>query len=300
MLSLASKPQSHIGSLRFNDDGSITLANRPIFCANSILESEGAPRIVNRTYATSGSFIDDMLRFREEALRAQPNAVNDEEDCHLQMFHLVLLRLLKPQLVDCHSEGPFVLQLTDFNTSNIFVDEEWNIVALIDLEFICALPPSMMDVPHWLLVDAIDEISDHISAFEKVHEAFIDIFRHEESKFSHEHEIRLAESIQESWTTHSCWFYRCFTSINGMACFLEDHLYEKFAFKPSPDEERHLAKAMSSFWSSDSKAFVEQKLRDKAKYDEDMARHFKEKEYSGSNDAHASAFSTLVTDGNTS
>lgn len=74
---------------------SITLANRPIFCTNSILESEGAPRTVNRTHATSGSFIDYMIRFREEAFRAQPNAVNDEDDCHLQMLHMVLLRLLK-------------------------------------------------------------------------------------------------------------------------------------------------------------------------------------------------------------
>ncbi|KXT14119.1 hypothetical protein AC579_91 [Pseudocercospora musae] len=72
MVSLAGKAQSYIGSLRFNDDGSITLASRPIFCTNSILESESAPRVVNRRYTTSGNFIDDMIRFREEAFRACP------------------------------------------------------------------------------------------------------------------------------------------------------------------------------------------------------------------------------------
>lgn len=295
MLSLASKAQSHIGSLRFNDDGSTTLANRPLFCANSILESEGAPRTVNRTYTTSGSFIDDMLQFRERAFRAQPNAVNDEEDCRLQMLHMVLLRLLKPQFVDCHSKGPFVLQFTDFHASNIFVDDEWNIVALIDLEFICALPPSMMDVPYWLLVDAIDEIRDDIPAFRKMHESFMDIFRDEERSFKHEHETQLASSIQGSWTTYSYWYYLCLTSINGMACCVEDHLYEKFDFKPSLDEETCWARSMSSFWSFDSKTVVEQKLRDKAKYNEDMARHFNTQHGVGSNTAHASTTAVPVT-----
>ena len=290
MLSLASKAQSRIGSLRFNDDGSTTIANRPLFCTNSILESEGAPKTVNRTYTTSGTFIDDMLRFREEAFRAQPNAVNDEEDCRLQMFHMILLRLWKTQFADCHSEGPFVLQLTDFHASNIFVDDEWNIVALIDLEYICALPPSMMNVPYWLSVDAIDDISDQGDAFDKMHEAFVDKLRVEERSFSHEHELRLASAIQESWTNYSCWYYRCLTSINGMAYCLEDHLYKKFSFKPSPNEERRCAKIMSSFWSQDSKIFVEQKLRDKARYDEDMARHFDGQEDAGSNVTYVSQF----------
>ena len=49
MLSLAKKAQSSIGSLRFNDDTSVTLANRPLLCTSSILESEGAPKVLGRT-----------------------------------------------------------------------------------------------------------------------------------------------------------------------------------------------------------------------------------------------------------
>jgi hypothetical protein len=33
-----------------------------------------------------------------------------------------------------HRHGPFPLQLTDLHASNIFVDEDWNITCLIDLE----------------------------------------------------------------------------------------------------------------------------------------------------------------------
>lgn len=162
MLSLASEPQPYIGSLRFNDDGSTALANRPLLCANLILESEGAPRVVDKTYVTLGSFTDAMLRFREEAFCAQPNAVNDEHDCRLQMLQMILLRRMKAHLVDRHSRGPLVLQVTDLHASNIFVDDEWNVVALVDLEYVCALHPDIINVPHWLLVDAIDEVSDRI------------------------------------------------------------------------------------------------------------------------------------------
>jgi hypothetical protein len=130
MLSLAKKTQSFIGSLRSNDDTSITLTNRPLLCTSSILESEGAPKILAKTYKTCGHFIDDMLRFREKAFSKQPNAGNDEEDCHLQMLHITVLRLLKSQFVDSHSKGPFVLQLTDLHSSNIIVDDHWNSCAL--------------------------------------------------------------------------------------------------------------------------------------------------------------------------
>lgn len=274
MLSLASKPQPHIGSLRFNDDGSTTLATRPLLCASSILESKGAPKVVDQTYTTLGSFTDAMLRFREDAFRAQPNAVNDEEDCRLQMFQMVLLRRIKSHFVDRHYQGPFVLQFTDLHASNIFVDDEWNVVALIDLEYVCALPPSMMDVPHWLLVDAIDEVSDRFDDFGNVHDLFISILKEEEKFGSAEHGVSLAAAIQDAWTSSACWFYRCFTSINGLGCCLEDHLYRKFDFEPSLVEETRLARIMSSRWSADSEAFVAQKLHDKARYDDDLARHF--------------------------
>ncbi|RMY93110.1 hypothetical protein D0862_09308 [Hortaea werneckii] len=274
MISLASKAQSRIGSLRFSDDGSIELGNRPLFCANTILESEGAPKVVNRTYATEGHFIDDMLRFREESFRAQPNAVNDEEDCRLQMFHMVLLRRMKAHFADRHYQGPFVLQFTDFHASNIFVDDEWNIVSLIDLEFVCALPPSMLSAPYWLTVDAMDEISDRIDAYGRLHQLFTSTLRRYQQRLRHEHNVDLALAVESAWETYAYWFYGCFTSINCMPCCVEDHLYKKFRFEPSPDEELRYARILSSRWSSDPDAFVKQKLCDKAKYNDDLALLF--------------------------
>jgi hypothetical protein len=188
--------------------------------------------------------MNDMLRSREEAFSAQPNAVNDEEDCYLQMFHLMLLRRLKPHFVR-HSDGPFVLQFTDFHASNIFVYDQWNIVALIDLEFVCAFPPDMMSMPHWLSVDAIDNVCENIDAFHKMQEIFIEIFLEEERVMGHENVVRLAPLTQEALETSSCWYYQALTSVNGVACSLEDHIYEKFQFSPRLAEERRLARRMS-------------------------------------------------------
>jgi len=72
-----------------------------------------------------------MLRFREEVFRTQPNAVYDEEDCRLQMYHMVILRSVHTLLLDYKFQGPYVLQLTDFHSGNIFVDDNWNITGTL-------------------------------------------------------------------------------------------------------------------------------------------------------------------------
>lgn len=44
-------------------------------------------------------------------------------------------------------EGPFVMQLTDLHAPNIFVDRDWNIKHIIDLEWACALPLANLRPP---------------------------------------------------------------------------------------------------------------------------------------------------------
>jgi hypothetical protein len=153
------------------------------------------------------------------------------------MLHMTMLRLLKSQFVDYHSEGPFVLQLTDLHSSNILVDDDWNIMAIIDLEFMCALPPRMINVPYWLTMDNIDDIIENMDAYNKMHKTFLDVLQSEEQGASLENGVQLASAIQDSWTSYSSWFYRSLTSVNGMTHCLEDHLYEKFNFSISREEE---------------------------------------------------------------
>lgn len=147
MLSLARISQSRIGSLRFNEDGSISLASRLLFCTNTILEAEGAPKMEERMYNSTSQLLRALYDFRTGAFRSQPNAVYDEDDCRLQMSYMLLLQSILPSVVDLQYSGPFILQFTDLHASNIFVDADWNITGIIDLDFICSLSPDMLCMP---------------------------------------------------------------------------------------------------------------------------------------------------------
>jgi hypothetical protein len=53
-LSLARAPMPRVGSLQFQDDGTLTLTNRPLSCCIIILENNGAERVIGKdeTYET--------------------------------------------------------------------------------------------------------------------------------------------------------------------------------------------------------------------------------------------------------
>lgn len=60
----------------------------------------------------------------------------DEEDGRAQMANLAIMRALLPHLTDRKlRQGPFFYKLSDLHQSNIFVDSEWHIRCLVDLEW---------------------------------------------------------------------------------------------------------------------------------------------------------------------
>lgn len=158
-LSLARIPQPRIGAFQFHDDCTVTLSNRPLTCAIMMLENDGTPRTINKsnTYSCTESFVSDMITLHDKYFLSNPNAVYDAGDCRGQMAARTLLRAVSHHYVKQEfRNGPFLLQLSDFHASNIFVDEEWNITCLIDLEWVCAVPAEMLAVPYWLTGRAID------------------------------------------------------------------------------------------------------------------------------------------------
>ncbi|KAF4633269.1 hypothetical protein G7Y89_g4840 [Cudoniella acicularis] len=131
MLSLANIPQPRIGSFQFHADGTVTLTNRPLPCSVVILENE------------------DMLILHKNSFLSNLNAVYDDDDCRGQMAARALLRMLSHYYIERkRRNGPFYLQFTDLYASNIFVDEQWNITCLMDLEWVCALPAEMLAIPY--------------------------------------------------------------------------------------------------------------------------------------------------------
>lgn len=267
MLSLARIPQTKIGCLRFNDDCSITLASPPLLCANTILESEGAPRTMHQPFSDAGRFLFGLLESRCEAFRAQPNAVHDEDDCRLLMSHYIMLHTLLAKGVE-RTEGPFVLQYTDLHASNLFVDEDWNIVGVIDLEFVCSLPPSMLDVLYWFSTQYIDGLRKCLEEHNRHTEDFLQVFGGEEIRFNAR--LPLGRIIRKAWVSGEFWIFHCLTSINAMPHLMEDHIWRQFGFQPSLSEETVFVRNLSHFWSEQSDDFVKQKVRDKKQYNNEV------------------------------
>lgn len=279
MLSLARIPQPHIGSFQFHDDCSITLTNRPLISSIMILENDGTPRTIQRsyTYPSTEPFISDLFNFHDRRLLSHPNAIYDRQNCYGEMAAKVLLRALAHHYVrQDQRNGPFFLQLDDFHASNIFVDDDWNMTCLIDLEWVSALPVEKMAVPYWLTGCAIDEIrGERLVEFDTARKEFMDIFEEEERKVTAEHRLSLSQIMRETWNSGGTWFWYSLTSINAMYLLSYDHILPKFS-PLSITEEEVLQELLSRFWSHDAADVVQRKVADLEKYEAELEHLFRD------------------------
>lgn len=184
------------------------------------MENEGAPRTISRndTYISTEPFVADMHTFHDNVFLSNPNAVSSMGDGLGQMDSKTLLRAVSHHYIQREiRNGPYYLQLTDFHPSNVFVDNNWNITCLLDLEWVCALPAEMLSVPHWLTGCAVDEINEeNLVEFEKTHREFMDIFDEEEVKMTPMNPPAMTLTMYNSWKSGAVWFWHCITSVNAM------------------------------------------------------------------------------------
>lgn len=137
ILSLSQLPLPRIGSWTIDERGVLTLANRPLIHQFQSPENEGIPTNIarNLTYTTTDAYYIDLLACHDNRIRNQPNSIVDEKDGRAQMANLFTLRGLLPHFTSRDLRyGPFVFNLTDLHRSNIFVDYDWHIKYIIDLE----------------------------------------------------------------------------------------------------------------------------------------------------------------------
>ncbi|KAH6703741.1 hypothetical protein EV126DRAFT_416972 [Verticillium dahliae] len=272
ILSLAGIPQPRIGAFRFHNDSSITLTNRPPHCAIMILENDGTPRTmsINETYSCTEPFVADMLAFHDRRFLSHPNAIYDDKDCRGEMAAKVMLRALPHQYIrQSDRNGPFFLQLSDLHPSNIFVDDQWNITCLIDLEWVCALPREMLAAPHWLTGRAIDGVRKGLSEFSAVHAEFLEAFEDEERTANAGKSTSLTSSIRESWESGGVWFWHSIMSTNAMYPLFTYHIRPRFLSERLLFREEGL---LSKFWSEDAEKVVESKVQEHEWYKGELTR----------------------------
>jgi hypothetical protein len=260
----------------------VTLANRPLLCSVAILENDGAPRAIDETYSCVEPFVTDLLNLHDGYFLANQNAVEDAEDCRRQMANRMLLRALSHHFVGGRSRqrnGPFRLQVTDLHQSNIFVDDDWNVTCLIDLEWVCALPAEMLAVPYWLSGRGIDElVGHHLVEFNPVHQEFVTALREVEEEELEELRnsgllikdgaAMLSSTIQDGWEFGAVWFWHCLNSVNAMLTLMEDHIAPRFGSASADTVVLH------KYWCQGSRKVVDKKVADHEEYAEELKRLF--------------------------
>ncbi|KAH8710096.1 hypothetical protein GQ44DRAFT_626978, partial [Phaeosphaeriaceae sp. PMI808] len=138
ILSLARIHFQRIGSLTIDNNGVLSLTNRPLTCTLQQLENCGIPTNIPRhlTYATTDAYLSDLLACHDNRIRYMPNSIHNTVDGQHQLSALTMMRTLLRHFTDRSlRNGPFILMLTDLHQSNIFVDSDWHITAIIDLEW---------------------------------------------------------------------------------------------------------------------------------------------------------------------
>ena len=231
------------------------------------------------TYTSADSLYIDLLAGHDNRLRHQGNAAFTSEDARAQATDLVLMRALLHKFINWSlRDGPFVMQLTDMHASNIFVDKDWNIKHIIDLEWACSLSLEKLLPPFWLTHKGVDQIEDSEYEWFKVcYEQFTDIFKQEEINTPLYHNGTLysrATIMNSALEDGRYWYLSALKISKGLFNLFRTHLepfYDK-ALKGT------LAAAISPFWTPGMTSFLDSKLKEFAQYRQEVRDIFNSKD----------------------
>lgn len=272
MLSLSQSPLPRVGSWTMDTNGILKLTNRPLTLRLHQLENAGIPTNLSRdlTYPSTDSYYLDMLSCHDNRIRYQPNSMYDEDDGRAQVANMSIMRALLSHFTDRDSrQGPFFFKLTDLHPSNIFVDNQWNIKYLVDLEWACSLPSETLRPPYWLTGRTADNIiGEHLETFSTAHDKFLGIFEEEEKRYPPLFNVSTYRTniMRKGWKIGNFWYFQALDSPKGLFNIFRDHIQPRFSVSQSTDES-DFTRIVSEYWAVDTKDVMARKLKDKEAYD---------------------------------
>ncbi|EGX87838.1 hypothetical protein CCM_09460 [Cordyceps militaris CM01] len=265
-ISMNTIPLPRIGALCLEQD-TVSLSNRPLNLYMHMVENEGVscqiPR--RRTYLEVDPYVADLLTLQDAKLRGQPNAILGVEDGQCQMAALAALRATMHHFIDADlRQGPFFLTLTDLHHSNIFVDDQWNVKCIIDLEWTHSLPAQMQTPPYWLTSRAVDGLKDRaqIDEYEAVLEEYLAVYADEEYK--RHGSTRQAELQRQTWRSGGFWFFKAASIPKGMYNLFNRHIQPMY-------NEHHPDMAVFDdvfhwYWGLRASKLIDRKLAEREAY----------------------------------
>lgn len=264
-----------IGSLTLSDNGVISVTNRPLTLRLQTFENEGIPTIPRAsTYQAVEPYILDLLQCHDNRIYYQPNAIHSTNDGQEQFAALTMMRGLLHQFVSRrYRDGPFVLTLTDLHPSNIFVDEDWHITSLIDLEWACSFPIELQTPPYWLSGRPIDDIEhgEHLQTFDKIINEFIDTFEEQEKRLQGPNAFQ-AQIMRQCWGSGSFWYFQAAHSPKGLLSVFNEHIQRKFCEEHCT--QRVFDRIVSPYWCVGAEDFIRKKVEEEKEYKDRLRKRF--------------------------
>ncbi|KAL8797996.1 MAG: hypothetical protein Q9182_007044 [Xanthomendoza sp. 2 TL-2023] len=271
ILSIGRVPLPRIGSFTIDDNGVLSLTNRPLSIPLHELENGGIPTSIGKqeTYTAIEPYTLDLLTCHENRLRYQPNSITNELDARGQMAAITGLRAVLPHFIQRDSRhGPFTLSLTDLHQSNIYVDEDWHIKHVIDLEWACSIPIQMQTPPFWLTGRGIDQLEDeHLAEYEQVLQEFMEAFQYEEMLQDPNNATSRTEILRSVWQTGAFFYFTALDSPTGLFNVWSQHIKPRFS-------SIQANMPLSQYFSSDAESIVAIKLKDRDEYDKKLKALF--------------------------
>ncbi|KAE8311255.1 hypothetical protein BDV41DRAFT_565942 [Aspergillus transmontanensis] len=161
----------------------------------------------------------------------------------------------------------------DLLASTFFVDRHWHVKCLVDLEWACSLPAETLRPPYWLTGRSIDDLTgEHLEAFKKVYEEFLDVFEEEEKSFpfvDNTHSYR-TDLMRRAWQTGSFWHFHSLDSPKGLFNLFHQQIHPIFVSAHRVGSE--LPRIVSDYWAVDTETIISTKLQDKAELPPDIRR----------------------------
>ncbi len=274
MLCLAKVPLPRIGSWTIDDRGLLALRNRPLTCLLHELENAQIPTNMprNLTYTSTEPYLLDLIACHDVRLRCQPNSIHDKSDGEAQLAGLTAMRALLTKFTDRRlREGPFVLSLTDLHQSNIFVDGDWHITRVIDLEWACARPIEMLSPPSWLSNRSLEELGFHLEEYARLHEEFLDVFNDEELTCSKSDSC--SRLIENCWKTGAFWYLQALDNPSALLAVFIDHIQPLFA-KLSTAAVKEFNRVLTPYWDRDTSQFISSKVVEQDQYSDRVREIF--------------------------
>lgn len=280
ILSLARFPFPRIGSLVLDHRGIVQLGNRPLNFRLQQLENKSVPTDIDRdtTYSSTETYFSSLLSCHDNRILHQANSILSQSDGKTQLAVLTAMRALLPHYATRRfRDGPFLFSLIDIHPNNVFVDADWRIKSLIDLEWACVRPVEMLLAPVWVTGKRVDQLppGEHLDEYHVILQEFFDAFDREQSSFFPMQDTSpTTDLMRKGFETGHFWFFHALDNPKVACNLFFQHILSIFASSISENNVAEFKECLAQLWKKDSKEIIEKKLRDRKLYERKLRNMF--------------------------